>query len=120
MLVYILYCIVDILFNIIAYITNPIVLLFANEVGNLPPILKWWDNWDDCLDIDWMIYEHHVPKWAEYDFNKHYKSHSAWEAEQETGIYKGYVELIDPNFTLKERLQRYVCRLVWIYRNCAY
>ena len=32
----------------------------------------------------------------------------------------GYVKLLDPNFTLWERLQRYVCRLYWIYRNSNY
>ncbi len=117
---YVLYCIADILFNIIAYLTNPIVLLFADEVGNLPAWALWWANWDDHLDVDWMVYEHHVPSWAEYDFNKHYRYHSEWEAEQTIGEHRGYVDLLDPNFTTWERFQRYVCRLVWLYRNCAY
>lgn len=112
--------IIDVLFNAICYITNPFVLLFADELGNLPKIFLWWSNWDDHLDVGWMIYEHHVPSWAEYDFNKHYKYHSEWEAEHLIGEHRGYVELLDPNFTLKERLQRYVCRLTWLYRNCAY
>lgn len=120
MLIYILLLIVDILFNLICYITNPIVILFADEYGELPAIFKWWANWDDGLDIEWMISEHHVPKWAEYDFNKHYKYYSEWEALKQKGRFKGYVELLDPNFTLKERFQRYICRLVWLYRNCAY
>ena len=120
MLLYVLYCIVDLLFNLIAYLTNPIIILFANEVGELPNWARWWANWDDGLDVDWMVYEHHVPKFAEYDFNKHYKYHSAYETKQTKGVYCGYVDLLDPNFTLKERFQRYVCRLVWIYRNCAY
>ena len=120
MLVYILYCIIDILFNIIAYLTNPIVILFANEVGELPKVFKLWANWDDGMDIDWMIYEHHVPKFAEYYFNRHYKYYSEYEAEKTHGIHRGYVKLLDPNFTLWERFQRYVCRLVWLYRNCAY
>lgn len=49
---FILYAIVDIAFNIIAYLTNPFVLLFADEVGNLPHIFCWWENWDDHLDIE--------------------------------------------------------------------
>ena len=120
MIKWLLYCIVDILFNLICYITNPIVILFANEVGELPDILRWWANWDDGMDIDWMIYEHRVPKFAEYDFNKHYKYHPDWEAKKYYGKDKGFVELLDPNFTIKERFQRYICRLVWLYRNCAY
>ena len=115
-----LLAIVDVLFNAICYLTNPIVLLFADELGNLPWIFTWWANYDDHLDVDWMVYEHHVPRFAEYDFNKHYKYYSEWEAEKTIGEHRGYVELLDPHFTLKERFQRYVCRLVWLYRNCAY
>lgn len=115
-----IYVIFEILFTLICYITNPIILLFADEVGELPKCLSWWANWDDHLDVDWMVYEHHVPKWAEYDFNKHYKYYSEWDAEHTIGVHKGYVELLDPNFTLKERFQRYVCRLVWLYRNTGY
>ena len=120
MIKWILYCIIDILFNLICYITNPFVLLFANEVGELPKIFKLWENWDDGLDIEWMITEHRVPKFAEYDFNRHYKYYTDWEAKKYHGREKGFVELLDPNFTLKERFQRYICRLVWLYRNCAY
>ena len=120
MIIWILSCILDLLFNVICYLTNPIVVLFANEVGELPKIFYWWDNWDDGLDIEWMITEHHVPKWAEYDFNRHYKFYSNTEAEAMTGTYKSFVVLLDPNFTLKERFQRYICRLQWLYRNCAY
>lgn len=117
---WLLLSVLDVLFNIVCYITNPIVLLFADEVGNLPLIFKWWENWDDHLDIDWMIDEHHVPKFAEYDFHKHYKYHDEHEAEQTIGERRGYVDLLDPNFTLKERFQRYICRLIWLWRNNAY
>ena len=117
---WILYAVVDVLFNIVCYLTNPFVLLFADAVGNLPGIFKWWENWDDHLDIDWMVYEHHLPKFAEYDFNRHYRYHSPEEAEQLIGEYRGYVDLLDPNFTLWERFQRYVCRVWWLYRNNAY
>ena len=115
-----IFAILDVLFNIVAYITNPIVCMFANEYGELPPIFLFWSNWDDGLDVDWMVYEHCVPKWAEYDFNRHYRYHDEWQAEKITGQHHGFVEILDPNFTCFERLQRYFCRLAWIYRNCAY
>ena len=67
-----------------------------------------------------MISEHCVPRWAEYDFNRHYKYYSEWKAEETIGQHRGYVELLDPHFTIKERFQRYVCRLAWLYRNCGY
>lgn len=120
MVLWVLYCILDVFFNIVCYLTNPIVVLFADEVGELPAIFKWWANWDDGLDVEWMVSEGHVPKWARYDFNKHYRYHSEWEALETKGVFHGYVDLLDPNFTIKERIQRYFCRLIWLYRNCAY
>lgn len=112
--------IIDILFNVICYVTNPFVLLFADELGNLPHIFRWWENWDDHIDVEWMVTEHHVPSWAEYDFDRHYRYYTPQEAEQTIGVHRGYVILLDPCFTRKERIQRYICRLVWIYRNCGY
>lgn len=109
----------EIFATIIAYVTNPVVCLFADEYGELPRALKWWQTYDNCLDIDWMVYEHCVPKFAEYDFNKHYRYHLEEKFEDGT-VIAGYVEVIDGNFTLKEKIQRYICRLAWLYRNCNY
>lgn len=114
------FSILDVLFNIAAYVTDTIVLLFADEVGNLPRAFIWWENWDDHLDVSWMIYENHVPQFAKYDFSKHYRYHTPEEAKQLIGEYRGYVDLLDGNFTAKERLQRYICRLFWLWRNNAY
>ena len=117
---WLLLAILDLAFQFIAYLTNPIVVIFASETGELAWIFTWWANWDDGLDVEWMVTEHHVPSWAEYDFCKHYKYYDEWQAEEITGRHHGFVMLLDPNFTLKERFQRYVCRLCWIYRNCGY
>ena len=114
-----LLAILDVAFNIICYLTNPFVLLTASEYGNLPFLLRWWDNYDDCLDVEYFVKEH-APSWAKYDYDKHYKWHSNEESLKTRGIYKSYVDILDPNFTLKERLQRYACRVLWLYRNNAY
>lgn len=114
------FAILDVLFNVAAYVTDPIVLLFADEVGNLPRAFILWENWDDHLDVSWMVYENHVPKFAKYDFNKHYRYYTPEEAKQLIGEYRGYVDLLDGSFTAKERLQRYICRLFWLWRNNAY
>ena len=115
-----LLAILDLLFNVVCYLTNPIVVLFGSEYGNLPWLLTWWDNYDDCMDVEWFIKEGHVPGWAVYDYDKHYKFHDSSEAMQTRGIAKSYVDILDWNFTLKERAQRYVCRVLWLYRNCGY
>lgn len=115
-----IYCIIsDILANILAYIFNPIVCLFADEYGNLPYWLYLFQTYDNPLDIDWMVYEGVVPKVFRYDFNKHYVYHEEQKLSDGTAI-AGYVDLIDPEFTIKEKIQRYFCRLSWLYRNTAY
>jgi len=116
---WLLYTIIDIAFNIVCYLTNPLVLLTASEYGNLPWLLTWWDNYDDCLDVEYFVKEH-VPSFLVYDYDKHYKWHSNTGSLQTRGIYKSYVDILDWDFTWKERLQRYACRVLWLYRNNAY
>ena len=70
---WLIFAILDLLWTIICYLTNPIIVLFATETGELPSIMYWWANWDDGLDVRWMVYEHCVPSWAEYDFDRHYE-----------------------------------------------
>lgn len=117
-LVWAFYAILDILFNIVCYFTNPIVVLFADEYGNLPKCLRYWQTYDNTLDVEWMVTENVVPKIFQYDFNKHYKYH--YEDKSVYPCIAGKVDLLDPNFTLKERIQRYFCRLLWLYRNTGY
>ena len=112
MIIWLITLIFDIIFNIICWFTNPIVCLFANEEGVLPKIFFLWAQYDDGLDIEWFVSTEHLPSWMVYDFKKHYKYVDASPTS--------YVILIDPNFTIKERIQRYFCRLAWMYRNCAY
>ena len=62
---WLLLAILDIAFNAVCYLTNPLVLLFASEYGNLPWLLTWWDNYDDCLDVEYFVKEH-VPSFLVY------------------------------------------------------
>lgn len=100
------------------YITNPIVVLFCDEYGNLPKYFRLWQTYDNCLDVEWLITEKCVPKIFRYDFNKHYKYHL--EDKTDGKLIAGYVDLLDPNFSTVERIQRYFCRLLWLCRNNAY
>lgn len=114
---YIFYLILDILFTLICYITNPVVILFSNEHGELPYSLRWWQTYDNCIDIPHTI-NSGVPKLFRYDFDKHYKYTP--EFKNKYVMKPGYVEILDPNFTAWEKIQRYICRNVWLYRNTAY
>ena len=117
---WLLLAILDLAFTVVCYVTNPIVVLFATSCGELPEIMKWWANWDDGLDVEWMVTEHHVPSFAEYDFNKHYLYVDEWQAEKVINHHHGFVIPKDMNFTFKEKLQRYICRCCWLYRNTGY
>lgn len=110
--------ILEVIATIIAYLTNWLVVFFADECGQLPKCLKWWQTYDNPLDVEWMVTEGKVPKFARYDFKRHYEYH--YEDKGDNYMKPGYVILRDPNFTLWERFQRYVCRLYWIYRNSNY
>ena len=107
--------ILGILTMVLCMLTNPIVVLFCDKYGNLPRIFRLWQTYDNCLDIDWMIYENKVPKIFQYDFNKHYKYYM--ESKNNDEMIPGHVVILDDNFTIKERIQRYFCRVLWLYRN---
>lgn len=110
--------ILGILTMVLCMLTNPFVVLFCDKYGNLPRVFRLWQTYDNCLDIDWMIYENKVPKIFQYDFNKHYKY--CMESKNNDEMIPGHVVILDDNFTIKERIQRYFCRVLWLYRNCAY
>lgn len=116
MLKYFLYLPLNLICMAICYITNPFVCLFANNVGELPKIFKLWQTWDGSLDDETYLTED-SPKWCRYDFYKHYKP---YQILLETNQYKRCVELIDDNFTIKEYILRYICRVLWLTRNCGY
>lgn len=110
----------QLLVTVFCYLTNWFVVFFADEKGNLPGFLSLWQTWDDSLDVDWFI-EQTVPSCFKYDFNKHYKNVQYTTPElAAVGRDRYGVEIIDPNFSFKEKVQRYFCRTLWLYRNCAY
>lgn len=115
-MMYFFYVLLEIIFTIVCYLTNPIVVLFADEYGNLPYSLRYWQTWDNTLDVEWMITENKVPKIFQYDYGKHYK----YIYEDHDKNIPGHVNILNPNFTLIERFKRYFCRLAWLYRNTGY
>lgn len=119
---WILQLVIEFLAMFVAYLTNWIVVLFADERGWLPSWLSWYQTFDNTLDVEWMITEHCVPKFAEYDYSKHYIYH--YEEKHSDGSFiAGYTDFVSEygkSFTLYERFQRYVCRVCWLYRNSNY
>lgn len=119
-MIWILLVPLQLLTTVFCYLTNWFVTLFADEQGNLPGFLYLWQTWDDSLDVDWFV-QTVVPKCCRYDFNKHYKNIQYTTPQlAAVGRDRYGVEVIDANFSIKEKIQRYFCRTLWLYRNCAY
>lgn len=117
---WILYFPLNTFFTILCYLTNWLVTPWADERGELHGFLRYWQTWDDSCDVEWFVKEK-VPRFLRYDFDKHYQS--ARERTPELDKYnrdKGCVIILDDNFTIWERIQRYFCRTLWLYRNNSY
>ena len=115
-MIWFLYMPVAIITYIICLVTNPIVILFCDENGELPGFLHLWQTWDDSTDSLYFMTSV-CPKFLDYDYHKHYECDTAPVEGNRTrlvSINKGVP------FTIWERIQRYFCRLWWLTRNCAY
>lgn len=119
MLIWVIYFLLSIVFMVLCYVTNPIVVLFADINGELPSILKYWQTWDNsCFCVDSV---EHAPKFLQYDWAKHYKEYRDADAYlKSVNRMRWYCVCIDPKFTLGERIQRYLCGVLWLMRNCSY
>lgn len=118
---YIIFLPLNLICMVLCYFTNFIVTLFCDEVGELHGFLKYWQTWDDSCDVDWFV-KTVVPKIFRYDFDsKYFSSRETNDILSRYGRDKGCVVLKDgATFTLKEKIQRYFCRTLWLYRNCSY
>lgn len=119
MLRYLIYYILQIIFSIICYLTNwLVVLLFCDGVGELKGIFHLWQTWDDTCDAyDWNM--KFSPKWLRYDYLSKYEVYKIYDENTKRCIKK--VKLKEnATFTKKERWLRYINRCAWLYRNNAY
>lgn len=118
---WLIYALVSNVINIICYITNPIVVLFCDEEGELHGFLEYWQTWDDSCDAEYYMKEC-VPRFLDYDYSSKYECVSGTtEKLNKIGRTRLFSKLRpDATFTFKEKVQRYFCRVLWLTRNCAY
>lgn len=110
-----LYAPLQLLIMIICYITNPIVVLFADENGELPGFLCLWQTWDDSCDSEDGV--RYAPKWMRYNFCKYYWVEKCYDPDYGR-IIKRSINIAP--LPLIDRFKRYCCRVFWLSRNCAY
>ena len=119
MILWLIYFILSLVFSVICYITNPIVLLFCDEDGELPSVLHYWQTWDnscDCSDI-----QHIAPSWLQYGWAEHYREYKdSDEYLHSVNRERWYTVCYNHEFTFIERIKRYICRCIWLTRNNAY
>ncbi len=111
---------------VVCYLTNPIVVLFCDENGELPGFLKYWQTWDDSCDSRYMMTSV-IPKskllsWLDYGWAEKYDwYYDDSDGLKELGCIRERTKLKDGvSFSVAERFKRYVCRTLWLTRNCAY
>lgn len=111
-----IYTPLQLLIMIICYITNPIVVLFADKDGELHGFLRKWQTFDDSCDSEDCVTKY-VPKWIRYDFYKYYRAEKQYDPNYGR-VMKKSINIAQ--LSLIDKLKRYCCRLFWLSRNCAY
>ena len=111
-----LYGPLQLIIMIICYITNPIVVLFADKDGELHGFLRKWQTFDDSCDSEDCVTKY-VPKWIRYDFYKYYRAEKQYDPNYGR-VMKKSINIAQ--LSLIDKLKRYCCRLFWLSRNCAY
>lgn len=92
---------------IVCYLTNWIVVLFADQNGELPGLLWLWQTWDDSLDSEDCVTKY-VPSIIRYDFYKYYRVER--HLLPEYNRWHKYSINIAP-LPLIDRIKRYCCRV---------
>ena len=119
MIIWLLYFLLSLVIMAVCYITNPVVVLFCNDEGELPSFLHYWQTWDNSCDCSESV--EHAPEIFQYDWAKHYREYlSTTPYLASVNRNRWFVSCIDNNFTAWETIQRYFCRVLWLTRNCAY
>jgi len=107
--------------SLICYVTNPIVVLFCNDDGELPGFFQLWQTWDNSCNPSDVTENHQLPDFLLYDWGKHYIEYKDTTPDLAMcGRERWFTRCIDNDFTLWETIQRYICRTYWLTRNCAY
>lgn len=112
---YLLYAPLQLLCMLICYMTNWLVVFFADENGELHGLLRLWQTWDDTLDNPAFIQK--LPAILDYDWQAHYVQTKIFDLIDCRQIYR---EVLIEQLSRTDKVKRYICRVLWLYRNCGY
>lgn len=119
MIRWILYLPLVLLSTVFCYLTNFIVVLFCDEQGELPkPFLSLWETWDNSCNPQEIT--EYFPHWLSDWWDKHYTEAKVQPPEyQALGLTRWITLCHNANFSICERIKRYICRVLWLTRNNA-
>lgn len=112
---YLIYAPLQLLCMLICYMTNWLVVLFADERGELHGVLRLWQTWDDTLDNPAFIQT--LPDILNYNWHEHYIQTITFNLIDCRQVYH---EILIKPFSRNDKVKRYICRVLWLYRNCGY
>lgn len=119
MIQWIIYFPMALIISIMCYITNPIVAFFCDDDNELHGFLKNWQTFDNsCAPSECKDF---LPSFLTSFWDKHYvESYGTDEETAKYGCSRWFTPCYNHDFTIWERIQRYICRVAWLTRNCAY
>jgi len=121
MIMWLLYVPFSLFFMALCYLTNWFVVLFCDDNGELHGFWNQWQTWDNSANPSDVTEHHQLPSFLLYDWKRHYEEYEATTSDlAAVGRVRWFTRCIDPNFSLLERIQRYICRVYWLTRNCSY
>lgn len=116
---YLIYSLCQLFCMLICYLTNPLVVLFANKEGELPKALRIWQTWDSSLDNRQYVL-HDCPRWLSYDFDDYYECRNVVDALIIAYGRTRKMVILKKPFPRHLWLKHYLNRVFWLYRNCGY
>ena len=120
-MIWLLYLPFVLLCYVICFLTNWLVVLFADKDGELHGFWHLWQTWDNSVSPSDVTEKHELPSFLLYDWQAHY-----YEYESVTDYMEGIERkrwrtmCYNDDWTLIEHIQRYICEVYWLTRNCAY
>lgn len=119
MILWLIYFILALVFSALCYLTNWIVVPFANRDGELPSFFHLWQTWDNSIFCRESV--ECAPKFLRYDWSAHYNEYKDTTPYlKSVNRERWYCVCVNDEWTIKEILQRYACSVLWLTRNNAY
>ncbi len=119
MIKWFLYMPLVLLTTVLCYLTNWFIVLFCDKEGELSaPILRLWQTFDNSCNPQEIT--EYFPSFLSNFWSNHYTEAEIQTPEyKELGRSRWYSLCFDDSFTVWERIQRYICRVLWLMRNNA-